>query len=69
LGEAGGFKRADGKLFYFIDDQSIIRDKAKLSQGNKMRENSLKEIRESLMIGKVELAKKTGLSLKTISRI
>ena len=34
-----------------------------------MRKNSLKEIRESLMISKVELARKTDLSPKTITRI
>ena len=34
-----------------------------------MSKNSLKEIRESLMISKVELARKTDLSPKTITRI
>jgi DNA-binding XRE family transcriptional regulator len=34
-----------------------------------MSKNPLKEIRESLMISKVELAKKTEVSLKTITRI
>jgi len=34
-----------------------------------MKKNSLKEIRESLMISKFELAKKSGLSPKTITRI
>ena len=34
-----------------------------------MSKNSLKEIRESLMISKVELARKTELSPKTITRI
>jgi DNA-binding XRE family transcriptional regulator len=34
-----------------------------------MSKNSLKEIRESLMISKVELARKTDLSPKTIKRI
>jgi DNA-binding XRE family transcriptional regulator len=34
-----------------------------------MSKNSLKEIRESLMISKFELARKTDLSPKTITRI
>jgi len=34
-----------------------------------MSKNSLKEIRESLMISKAELARKTDLSPKTITRI
>jgi len=34
-----------------------------------MSKNSLKEIRESLMISKVEFARKTDLSPKTITRI
>jgi DNA-binding XRE family transcriptional regulator len=34
-----------------------------------MSKNSLKEIRESLMINKVELARKTDLLPKTIARI
>jgi len=34
-----------------------------------MSKNSLKEIRESLMISKVELARKTDLSPNTITRI
>ena len=34
-----------------------------------MSKNSLKEIRESLMISKVELARMSDLSLKTITRI
>jgi DNA-binding XRE family transcriptional regulator len=34
-----------------------------------MSKNSLKEIRESLMISKVELARKTDLSPQTITRI
>jgi DNA-binding XRE family transcriptional regulator len=69
LVESGGLKRADGKLFYFIDDQSTIRDKANPSQVKEVSKNSLKEIREFLMISKVELANKAGLSTKTISRI
>ena len=34
-----------------------------------MSKNSLKEIRESLMISKVELARKIDLSPKTITRV
>jgi len=37
--------------------------------GQEMRKNSIKEIRESLMISKVELSRKTDLSPKTITRI
>jgi DNA-binding XRE family transcriptional regulator len=39
------------------------------SRVKEMSKNFLKEIRESLMISKVELARKTGLSPKTITRI
>jgi len=35
----------------------------------KMSENSLKEIRESFMISKSELSRKTNISIPTITRI
>jgi DNA-binding XRE family transcriptional regulator len=37
--------------------------------GQEMRKNSIKEIRESLMVSKVELAKIANISPNTISRI
>jgi len=39
------------------------------SMGQEMRKNSLKEIRESLMVSKVELAKMANTSPNTITRI
>ena len=41
----------------------------KLFEPNKMNKNSLKEIRESLLMSKSELSKKAGISSLTISRI
>ena len=38
-------------------------------RNQKMRKNSVKEIRESLMISKTELAKKANISPMTITRI
>lgn len=38
-------------------------------QGGPMASNNLKQIRESKMLSKAELAKKSGLSVQTIVRI
>jgi chorismate mutase len=56
---------------FFISE--MIRRQYKLKpnrpKGKELSKNSLKEIREFLMISKVELARKTDLSPKTITRI
>jgi DNA-binding XRE family transcriptional regulator len=49
-------------LYLMSDCQTYLRSK-------KMRTNHLKEIRESFLLGKSELARKANISVETLSRI